>query len=101
MEAARLVSKPRRLLCVIPIGFPPRSSVAWSLRGIKIGGRGDYRIGRDDLEAYIERTYAETEQWIKEHPFAEDAAYPVESKALLSSESAAQATGYKSHAQEP
>ena len=31
------------------------------LRAAKIGGRGDYRIGREDLEAYIERTYAETE----------------------------------------
>jgi len=30
------------------------------LRAAKIGGRGDYRIGRDDLEAYIERTYAAT-----------------------------------------
>ena len=26
------------------------------LRAAKIGGRGDYRTGRDDLEAYIERT---------------------------------------------
>jgi excisionase family DNA binding protein len=26
------------------------------LRAAKIGARGDYRIGRDDLEAYIERT---------------------------------------------
>ena len=40
------------------------------LRAAKIGGRGDYRIGRDDLEAYIERTYAETERWIEEHPFS-------------------------------
>ena len=35
-------------------------------------GRGDYRIGQDDLEAYVQRTYAETERWIEEHPFAED-----------------------------
>jgi excisionase family DNA binding protein len=27
---------------------------------IKVGGRGTYRIGRDDLEAYIERAYEET-----------------------------------------
>jgi len=26
------------------------------LRAAKIGGRGDYRIGRDDLEAYLLRT---------------------------------------------
>ena len=41
------------------------------LRAAKIGGRGDYRIGRDDLEAYIERTYAETERWIDAHPVGE------------------------------
>ena len=41
------------------------------LRAAKIGGRGLYRIGRDDLEAYIERTYAETARWIKERPFTE------------------------------
>ena len=42
------------------------------LRAAKIGDRGDYQISRDDLEAYIERTYAETERWIEEHPIAED-----------------------------
>jgi excisionase family DNA binding protein len=26
------------------------------LRGIKIGGRGIWRIGRDDLETYLQRT---------------------------------------------
>jgi len=33
------------------------------LRAAKIGGRGIWRIGRVDLDAYIERTYADTEQW--------------------------------------
>jgi len=42
------------------------------LRAAKIGGRGDYRIGRNDLEAYIERSYAETERWIEQHPFTDD-----------------------------
>ena len=41
------------------------------LRHIKIGGRGVHRIGREDLEVYIERTYAETARWIEEHPFSE------------------------------
>jgi excisionase family DNA binding protein len=41
------------------------------LRAIKIGGRGTWRVGRDDLEAYIELTYAETERWIADHPFEE------------------------------
>ena len=51
------------MLCLIRRG---------ELRAAKIGGRGTYRIGRDDLEAYIKRTYAETERWIDEHPFSED-----------------------------
>jgi excisionase family DNA binding protein len=33
------------------------------LRHIKVGGRGTYRIGRDDLEAFIERAYKETARW--------------------------------------
>src|SRR5215203_615787 len=41
------------------------------LPAAKIGGRGDYRIGRDDLEAYIKRTYGETERWIEKHPYTE------------------------------
>ena len=42
------------------------------LRAAKIGGRGTWRIGRDDLEAYIERAYEETERWIVEHPLKDD-----------------------------
>ncbi len=42
------------------------------LRAAKIGARGDYRIGRDDLEAYIGRACAETERWIDKHPFTDD-----------------------------
>ena len=42
------------------------------LRAAKIGGRGDYRIGRSDLEAYITRTYEETERWIGGHPSSDD-----------------------------
>jgi excisionase family DNA binding protein len=45
------------------------------IRAAKIGGRGDWRIGRDDLEAFIERAYNETAQWIGEHPIAEDEAW--------------------------
>jgi hypothetical protein len=37
------------------------------LRATKIGGRGDYGIGRDDLDAGIEGTYAQT-KGIDEHP---------------------------------
>lgn len=46
------------------------------LRALKIGGRGTWRIGRDDLEAYIAHTYEETEQWISDHPFTESEPVP-------------------------
>ena len=42
------------------------------LRGMRIGGRGQWRVSRADLEAYIERTYAETAAFIKDHPFTGD-----------------------------
>ena len=42
------------------------------LRAARIGGRGDYRVGRDDLEAYIERTYAETARWVEDNPLSEE-----------------------------
>jgi excisionase family DNA binding protein len=42
------------------------------LRALKLGGRGTWRVGRDDLEAFIARLYEETERWIEEHPFDED-----------------------------
>lgn len=42
------------------------------LRAAKIGGRGTWRIGRDDLEDYIARMYTETATWIEEHPFTEE-----------------------------
>jgi len=41
------------------------------LRSIKIGGRGQYRVERSELEAYISRMYEETSSFLTEHPFAE------------------------------
>lgn len=41
---------------------------ARALRAIKIGARGQYRIERGELEAYIERAYAETERFLEENP---------------------------------
>ena len=41
------------------------------LRAAKIGGRGTWPIGREDLEEYIERTYAETESWVDAHPYTD------------------------------
>ncbi|MGH2598694.1 MAG: helix-turn-helix domain-containing protein [Dehalococcoidia bacterium] len=48
------------------------------LPAIKIGGRGQWRVERTRLEAYIEQKHTETAQWIKENPLtlrddAEDA----------------------------
>ena len=40
------------------------------LPGIKIGGRGQWRIERAKLEEYIERKYAETAAWVKSNPLA-------------------------------
>ncbi|MDT4912703.1 MAG: hypothetical protein QOC66_1831 [Pseudonocardiales bacterium] len=41
------------------------------LRAIKIGGRGQWRVERDQLEDYIARMYQETSHFIAEHPFVE------------------------------
>jgi excisionase family DNA binding protein len=37
------------------------------LVGIKIGGRGQWRVERSKLEEYLERTYAETDAWLDKH----------------------------------
>ncbi len=42
------------------------------LPAIKIGGRGQWRVERDQLEAYIQRMYAETRQFVTSHPFGGD-----------------------------
>jgi excisionase family DNA binding protein len=41
------------------------------LRAIKIGGRGQWRVERDQLEDYISRMYQETSDFIAKHPFVE------------------------------
>ena len=44
------------------------------LRAIKIGGRGQWRVERDELENYIKRMYDQTSDFIAKHPYvAEDA----------------------------
>jgi excisionase family DNA binding protein len=40
------------------------------LIAIKLGVRGQWRVERAKLEDYIERLYAETRQWVAEHPWA-------------------------------
>ncbi|EXG80005.1 helix-turn-helix domain-containing protein [Cryptosporangium arvum] len=39
------------------------------LPAIKIGGRGQWRVERAELEHYIERMYKETREFVRAHPF--------------------------------
>jgi excisionase family DNA binding protein len=43
-----------------------------ALPSMKVGGRGQYRIERDDLEDYINRMKAETAEFISAHPFTRE-----------------------------
>ncbi len=44
------------------------------LRAIKIGGRGQWRVEASELEAYIERAYADADRFVDAHPFLEGSA---------------------------
>ena len=44
------------------------------LRAIKIGGRGQWRVEASELEAYIERAYADADKFVGDHPFVEGGA---------------------------
>jgi excisionase family DNA binding protein len=41
------------------------------LPAIKIGGRGQWRVEAAQLEAYIERAYAQTREFVEDHPYVE------------------------------
>ena len=41
------------------------------LPAIKIGGRGQWRVEREQLEEYIRRMYDETRDYVDQHPFVE------------------------------
>jgi excisionase family DNA binding protein len=41
------------------------------LTAIKIGGRGQWRVERDQLEKYIARMYDQTREFVNTHPFVE------------------------------
>lgn len=43
------------------------------LPAIKVGGRGQWRIERARLEAYIEGKYVETADWVKTNPLIDRA----------------------------
>ncbi len=46
------------------------------LPAIKIGGRGQWRVERTQLEAYIERLYSETRDFVEAHPLGRDETVP-------------------------
>jgi len=38
------------------------------LPAVKIGGRGVWRVDREQLDAYIKRLHEETHEWARDHP---------------------------------
>jgi excisionase family DNA binding protein len=60
------------------LNISPAQAYALIRRGhlpaIKVGGRGQWRVERAQLELYIERMYGETRAFITTHPFNERAA---------------------------
>lgn len=38
------------------------------LRGIKIGGRGQWRVEQTELDRFIAEQYEQTEKYVAEHP---------------------------------
>ena len=47
-----------------------------ALPAIKIGGRGQWRVEREQLEQYIHRMYEETRRFVQTHPFGGDEPLP-------------------------
>jgi excisionase family DNA binding protein len=43
------------------------------LPAVKIGGRGQWRVEATQLEKYIQRLYQQTDEFIRAHPYGEDA----------------------------
>ena len=48
------------------------------LRAIKIGGRGQWRVEVTELEAFIQRMYDETDEFVATHPFGRAEELPEE-----------------------
>jgi excisionase family DNA binding protein len=48
------------------------------LPAIKIGGRGQWRVERVQLEEFIQKMYAQTRTFVDEHPFVEAEAAPAD-----------------------
>jgi excisionase family DNA binding protein len=46
------------------------------LAAMKVGGRGQWRVERGALEAYITRAHEQTREFVASHPFARDETGP-------------------------
>lgn len=46
------------------------------LPAIKIGGRGQWRVEREQLEEYIRRAYEQTREFVQQHPLGRDGELP-------------------------
>lgn len=59
---------------ILNVGMPTLYVLLRSgeLRGVQIGGRGIWRISEDDLAAYLDRAYQETEERIATGQIAVD-----------------------------
>jgi excisionase family DNA binding protein len=42
------------------------------LEAMKVGGRGQWRVERDQLEAFIKRAHDETREFVATHPFGRE-----------------------------
>jgi excisionase family DNA binding protein len=42
------------------------------LQAMKVGGRGQWRVERDQLESFIKRAHDETRAFIADHPFGRE-----------------------------
>lgn len=42
------------------------------LAGIRVGGKGQWRVEHAQLEDYIDRQYHQTRDYIRDHPYEED-----------------------------
>jgi excisionase family DNA binding protein len=61
--AEELATSPAQLYALVRSG---------ALEAIKIGGRGQWRVERDRLEAYIVKCYSETERLVRAGQLTEE-----------------------------
>ena len=77
---------PQRFLTLAEVAEILNTSVAQvyalvrrgDLVAMRIGGRGQWRVGVDNLETYIERAHADAAEHIAQHPFEESDALPTD-----------------------